>query len=247
MRNNFNISALVAIAVLFLPAVANANDAAPPRGLGILDLLLFGFLIFLLIRFFRRRFGSGDDSGDQDTPSRRQPRGDDSEQYGEQGQTPNRHDAAKAMWDMLSSDDQPSQPAQQSHPSAARARSGDDFDPAEFIEGAKMFFSRFHEARDAGKLEQLKDFIAPELYEELQQGGESGEPARTEVMLVDARLGDRQSADGRTVVSVFFDATLRKGVSGETPYNYRGVWEFSKPMDSPDSLWTLEKMERVDH
>lgn len=233
---------MAVLALVLLPQSALAAQEVPQE-MGILDLLLFGLLIFVLIRFFRRRFGGRDDQQQGRPPQH--PSGDEREGDSQRpGRPADRHEAARAMWDMLSSEEpRPDQTAPVSRPAAT---GGDDFDPAEFIEGAKMFFSRFHEARSSGSLTDLKDFIAPELYEELLTGNEAAE-ARTEVMLVDARLGDRQTAGGKTVVSVFFDATLRKGVSGETPYNYRGVWEFSKPENDPDALWTLEKMERVDH
>ncbi|WP_018123290.1 Tim44 domain-containing protein [Desulfovibrio oxyclinae] len=229
-----------AAAVLALPTPAAA--AVPGfAGMHVVDLILLGFLVFLLIRVFKRRFGGGQDQrrGPQDG----NPPESNSEQEKDASAPRDRYDVARATWDMLSSDsEQPQQPAR---PKANT--SGTDFEPAEFIEGAKLFFTRLQQARDAGTLDELRDFLAPSLYEELKQEAAGGDTARTEVMLVEARLADRRTEDGKTVVSVLFDATLRRGASGETPYNYRGVWEFSRTEGDTDALWTLEKMDRVDH
>lgn len=231
---------LAAATVLALPTTAVA--AVPGfAGMHVVDLILLGFLVFLLIRVFKRRFGGNRDQ--HRGPGAGTPPEDTTGQDEERGAPRDRYDVAKATWDMLSSE--PEQP-QQSAPPRTNT-SGEDFDPAEFIEGAKLFFTRLQQAKDAGTLDEMRDFLAPSLYEELKQEAAGGDAARTEVMLVEARLADRRTEDGKTFVSVLFDATLRRGASGETPYNYRGVWEFSRTEGDSNALWTLEKMDRVDH
>lgn len=209
--------------------------------MSILDLILFGFLAFVLVRFIRRRFGGGQDQSDRQERSKQY-----TDENGEP-RKPNRHDVARATWDMLSSGESstPTGPATRAEVDPKVDTAG--FDPVEFLEGAKLFFTRLYQARDAGTVEELKDFLSPTLFEELQAAADKTDGVLQEVMLLDARLAERKTENGRTIIAVMFDATIRKGVSGETPYNYRGVWEFTRNDDTPGALWTLDRMDRVDH
>ncbi|WP_196772817.1 TIM44-like domain-containing protein [Pseudodesulfovibrio alkaliphilus] len=155
-----------------------------------------------------------------------------------------RHEAARQMWSMLGSGD-----AAQPGPAAG----GDSqvavgFDPAEFLEGAKLFFSRFQQVSSSRELDELRGFLSDDVYEQaLAALPADAALARTEVMLVDARLVERRSEGGRTWVTVFYDAQLRKGISGEQPYTVRTAWEFSRVEDAGNGLWTLEKINKIEH
>jgi len=144
------------------------------------------------------------------------------------------------MWDMLSdSGERPGQPA--------RRMSPDGFDEAEFLEGAKLFYSRFQEARDSGNWETVAPFIEPGLLGDLMRDSGAGSAARSEIMLLDAKVMDLRTENGRTEVTVFFDASLRRGASGERQVNERNAWEFSREDQNSEALWVLERINKIDH
>ncbi|WP_285905749.1 TIM44-like domain-containing protein [Pseudodesulfovibrio pelocollis] len=228
----------LAILLWAVPALA----AEPPQGGGgsILNILFLGLIAYFLVRAFRRRGGGGSGpgrgSGDDDQSTR-----DDSPRP--PGKPMDRHEAARQMWSMLGSGD-----AAQNTPVAGRpGPEPGGFDAAEFLEGAKLFFSRFQQVSGGRDLEELRGFLSEDVYEQtLAALPADAALARTEVMLVDARLVERKSEGGRTWVTVFYDAQLRRGVSGEQPYTLRTAWEFSRAEGAENGLWTLEKINKMD-
>jgi len=221
---------------------APALAAEPPQGGGasVLNILFLGLIAYFLVRAFRRRGGggSGPDRGSgHDDPATR----DDSPRPS--GRPMDRHEAARQMWSMLGSGD-----TAQSGPVADAGGQAAGFDSAEFLEGAKLFFSRFQQVSSGRELDELRGFLSDDVYEQtLAALPADAALARTEVMLVDARLVERKSEGGRTWVTVFYDAQLRKGISGEQPYAVRTAWEFSRAEGAENGLWTLEKINKIDH
>ncbi len=197
-------------------------------------MILLGLVIFLVFRFFRRRSGRWFGQDDDFTTNGRQ----DSSSGVTRPQ--DRHEQARAMWEMLSDD-----PARGDARQQISSRSG--FDESEFLEGAKMFYSRFQEARDAGDWDVIEDFIAPGLLADLKRDSVTADAVQTEIMLLDAKVMDVQSREGRTDVTVFFDALMRRGASGEQEVSERTAWEFSRPDRDPDALWVLEGINKIDH
>jgi predicted lipid-binding transport protein (Tim44 family) len=247
------LSWLSAPALVLLTATPALAQAAPASRSGsILNILLLVFVAYFLVRMFRRRSGGGKDntrpgrwsrpdypakpggedrSGpDPDDPAR--PR----DRAARQPKPMDRHEAARQTWDMLRSDtdDKPA-------PTGAPVRA-DGFDEAEFLEGAKVFFSRFQQARDKEDFDAIRDFLSDEVYSDAVAAGER---PRTEVMLVSALLTELNSANNRTVASVHYDAQLRVGEEGR-PVRLRTVWEFGRDDTVPGGLWVLEKINSID-
>jgi predicted lipid-binding transport protein (Tim44 family) len=225
---------LRALSVVLVATPALAAEA-PQGGGGILNILLLGLVVYFLVRAFRRRGGgSGPDERDgrNDTP---QP----------PARPMDRHEAARQMWSMLGSGD--TAPGAAQSPDAVPAGGDVGFDSAEFLEGAKLFFSRFQQVATPRDVEDLRGFLSDDVYEQTLAGlPAEAAMARTEVMLVDARLVERKTEGGRTRVTVFYDAQLRKGVSGEQPYHLRTAWEFSRAEGAQNGLWTLDKINMMD-
>ncbi|WP_338667068.1 Tim44-like domain-containing protein [Pseudodesulfovibrio methanolicus] len=243
--------------VLLMATPALAQAAAPSRGGSILNILLLVLVAYFLVRMFRRRSGGGDDKtrpgrwsrpdypakpGEEDHPdsdpaSNGTARPED--RPARQARPMDRHEAARQTWDMLRSDtdDKPAPTT----PTGAPARA-EGFDEAEFLEGAKVFFSRFQQARDKEDFDALRDFLSDEVYSDAVAAGER---PRTEVMLVSALLTELNSADNRTVASVHYDAQLRVGEEGR-PVQLRTVWEFGRDDTVPGGLWVLEKINSID-
>jgi len=224
----------VALAVVG-PAFAQEAPAGGRSG-SLLNILLLGCIAYFLVRSFRRRSGKGDSA----RPRRWNPaERDDTDDSPSQG-TMDRHEAARQTWDMLSSD-KAERPAPSTPTGPAVAPAG--FDEAEFIEGAKVFFSRFQQASDARDFQAIRDFISDDVFAEAM--AKVG-PGRTEIMLLNARLMEMNSEGGKTTASVFYDAQLRVGEQGERTEHLRAVWEFSRDDSVDNGLWVLEAINPVD-
>lgn len=223
----------VVAATVLLARPALANQGTGSTG-SILNILLLGVVAYFLVRAFRRRSGRDDrtrpGNWNQDRPE------DSTPKETPQDRAIDRHDVARQMWEMLGS-----QPQEEGDARPARHPS-DGFDEVEFLEGAKVFFSRFQQIDERGDLDALQGFLSESVYREALDRLQSGGGGRTEVMLVDARIVETRTEGGRTFVSVHYDAQLRKGESGERAEQVRSVWEFSRDDGAENGLWTLEKI-----
>ena len=156
-----------------------------------------------------------------------------------------RHEAARQMWQVLSSDSQPQAPSQPSTPTGTPAYSR--FDEAEFIEGAKLLFSRVQEAKDDRDLDSLSAFLSDEAYSQLSaEAARAEEGSRTEIMLLNAKVMEVDESGDRTKVTVFYDADLRTGPSGDRNEHVRAVWDFSRESGDASAMWTLDAVNKVD-
>jgi predicted lipid-binding transport protein (Tim44 family) len=234
--------ALFCLLVVSVPALA-AAEAAPSRSGSVLNILFLGLIAYFLVRAFRRRGGGDQDRSDERTDndsSARDDRDGDAPSGG-RPQSMDRHEAARQMWSMLGSG--------QTDPvgNAPAAPAADGFDEMEFLEGAKLFFSRFQTVGNSRDLDELREFLSDDVYDHAM-AKLATEPSfvRTEVMLVDARLMERRNEGGRTVVTVYYDAQLRKGISGDRPYHLRTAWEFSRDDGVENGLWTLDTINKID-
>ena len=224
-----------------LPAFAS-QDVPASRSGSILNILLLGCIAYFLVRSFRRRSG-----GDDKPRSNNWPKSDSDDNADTKpikrpmGKPMDRHEAARQAWSVLSSD--------KSKPVIVQPTvvpSG-DFNEAEFLEGAKLFFTRFQQARDSHELQDLRGFISDEVYAdavaEVQRSPHQG---KTEAVLLNARLMNMKTESGYTSTTVFYDAQMRRGDSGESPVHTRVVWEFSRDDTVQNALWILEKINKVD-
>lgn len=223
---------------LFEAVPAFAQEPAPSRGGSILNILLLGCIAYFLVRSFRRRSG-GDDKTRPGNWSRRN---DESEQSDRPAGKPmDRHEAARQAWSVLSSekDEAPS-----GQPSVVKDAG---FNEAEFLEGAKLFYTRFQQVVSADELQELHPFLSEDVYSEALAGIQ-GSPVQspTEVMLLNARLMEMKSEGGKTFSSVFYDGQLRKGAESNQPVQARAVWEFSRDDSVENGLWILEKINKVE-
>ncbi len=223
------------------PALAN-QEAVSSRSGSVLNILFLGCIAYFLVRSFRRRSGGGD----KPRPGKpnRAFENEEEKSRDEQpvaGKTMDRHEAARQAWTVLSSGRSEPTPAQPSHAQA------DEFDEVEFLEGAKLFFSRFQQANDSHKLSDIKDFISDEVYSEvLAEVNGNSVQVHTEIISLNARLVEMKTEEMHTYVSVFYEALLRKGISGEQPVNTRAVWEFVRNDEVVNALWILKKISKID-
>jgi len=236
---------VLAVFALVLLAVPSSAMAQGPMTGSVLNILLLGIVAYFLVRMFRRRTGGGDKSDKTRPGNWSEKSSDDKEQGGKLIRPMDRHEAARQMWGHLSSDKQEA-PAV-SEPQETQKYDVSGFDEAEFLEGAKLFFGRFHQASESRDFDDLKMFLSDEVYADaVLDAQKETAPTRMEIMLLNAKLMEAKSEGQRTRATVFYDGQMRQGSSGEQVVHIRAAWEFSRDDTVDNSLWKLDKINKVD-
>jgi predicted lipid-binding transport protein (Tim44 family) len=127
---------------------------------------------------------------------------------------------------------------------AAAANIPADFDVAGFLRQAKLNFIRLQAANDRGDMDDIRQFVAPELYAEIEmqfreRGGKAQE---TDVQQLDAEVLEVVTESANHIASVRFFGTLRE--DGAAPEGFAEVWHLSKPTDGIRG-WTIAGIQQV--
>jgi predicted lipid-binding transport protein (Tim44 family) len=129
--------------------------------------------------------------------------------------------------------------------SAAIANVPAGFDTEGFLRQAKLNFIRLQAANDAGNLEDIKAFTAPEVFAEIQMQYEERGRAKqeTDVAQLDAALVDLTTEAGRHVASVRFFGLIRESAAA-APEAFEEVWHLTKPVDGSQG-WLVSGIQQL--
>ena len=121
-----------------------------------------------------------------------------------------------------------------------------DFDSEAFVRVAKLNFVRLQAANDAGNIDDIREFVAPELFAEIKlQIDERGSaPQQTDVVTLNAELLEVVSEERRHVASVRFSGMLREA-PGTAAQPFAEVWNLAKPL-SGQGGWVIAGIQQVD-
>ncbi len=105
-----------------------------------------------------------------------------------------------------------------------------DFDVPAFVRNAKSQFMALQAANDAGNLEQLRGYLAPELFEAAREDVQARGAAtqQTEVFGLEAQVTEVVEEADRYIVSVRFTGSVRDQF-GATPEDLDELWHLTKP------------------
>lgn len=105
------------------------------------------------------------------------------------------------------------------------------FDADGFAREAKLNFIRLQAAYDAGNLDDLRAFTAPEIFAELSmQIAERGDtPQTTDVMSIHAEVLEAVDEGNRHIVSVRFTGLVREAAD-QSPVQIDEIWHLTKPI-----------------
>jgi predicted lipid-binding transport protein (Tim44 family) len=113
------------------------------------------------------------------------------------------------------------------------------FNAPEFVRHARLNFVRLQEAYDRKDLSMMRDFLAPEVYREIEAdiraAGDAEE--RTEVVTLEAEVLGAAEEAGSYIVSVRFTGMIRES-AGREAEPFSEIWHLAKPL-SGRSGWTL--------
>ncbi len=119
------------------------------------------------------------------------------------------------------------------------------FDTEGFLRQAKLNFIRLQAANDAGNLDDLKQFVAPEVFAEIQmQYEERGRTKQeTDVQQLDAQLLELVTEDNRHIASVRFTGTIREE-AGAPADSFAEVWHLVKPV-AGNGGWMVAGIQQI--
>jgi predicted lipid-binding transport protein (Tim44 family) len=119
------------------------------------------------------------------------------------------------------------------------------FNAAEFVRHARLNFVRLQEAYDGKDLSTMRDFLAPDVYREIEADiravGTTEE--RTEVLTLEADVLDVAEEAGSYIVSVRFTGMVRES-AGRDAEPFSEIWHLEKPL-SGRSGWMLAGIQQA--
>ncbi len=112
-------------------------------------------------------------------------------------------------------------------PTAARVPEG--FDSEGFLRVAKLNFVRLQAANDARNIDDIREFVSPELFAEIKmQMDERGNaPQQTDVVTLNAELLEVTTESDRHIASVHFSGMIRE-VAGAAAAPFDEVWNLEQ-------------------
>jgi predicted lipid-binding transport protein (Tim44 family) len=116
------------------------------------------------------------------------------------------------------------------------------FDTAGFLRGAKMNFIKLQMANDAGRIDEIREFTTPELYDELRRDRPAG-AQQTDVVALNADLLEVATEKNQFWASVRFSGMVRE-TPGTQPVGFEEVWNLVKPADG-SSGWLLAGIQQM--
>ena len=121
----------------------------------------------------------------------------------------------------------------------------DGFDSEGFLRVAKLNFIRLQAANDARNMEDIREFVSPELYAEIKmQMDERGSAAQqTDVVTLNAELLEVATETNRHIASVHFSGMIREAAgAAATPFGE--IWHLSKPTDGSKG-WIIAGIQQL--
>jgi predicted lipid-binding transport protein (Tim44 family) len=119
-----------------------------------------------------------------------------------------------------------------------------DFDIADFLRNAKVYFIRLQAAWDERNLADIREFTTPEVYAEIkmQIDEEKGAQNRTDVVSVDGELLGIDESPSDYLASVRFTGKISDNGASAAPFEE--VWNFSKRKQGR-SGWLLAGIQQI--
>ena len=211
-----------------------AAGAGAGGGIGLIDVLLFGAVIYFGLKFFRRMRGAQQSPEAQPSYSQGPTYNDTS--YQSQGTA--YRDSGSNAWDRLRDSVQggaggfgaPEVPA--------------DFNVEEFLQGAKAAYVRMQSSWDQRDLDDISQFATPAVMEVLrEQMAEDPNPSHTELININVQLMSVTNEGAIQRAQVYFDVLMREDPSQVRPEPAREVWHFMRTL--PEGTWKLDGIQQA--
>lgn len=128
---------------------------------------------------------------------------------------------------------------------ATARRVPDGFDSDGFLRIAKLNFIRLQAANDAGNIDDIREFVSPEMFAEIKmQLSERGTAAQeTDVVTLNAELLEVVSEGQQHIASVHFSGMIREE-KGAAAAPFDEVWNLTKPLEG-NKGWTISGIQQL--
>ncbi len=128
-------------------------------------------------------------------------------------------------------------------PTALRVPEG--FDTEAFLRIAKLNFVRLQASNDAKSMDDIREFVSPELFAEIKmQMDERGNASQTtDIVTLNAELLEVTTEASRHIASVHFSGMIRE-VAGEAAVPFDEVWNLSKPVEG-NKGWVIAGIQQL--
>ncbi len=128
-------------------------------------------------------------------------------------------------------------------PAAVRIPEG--FDSEGFLRVAKLNFVRMQAANDRKDIDDIREFVSPELFAEIKmQMDERGNaPQQTDVVTLNAELLEVATEGTRHIASVHFSGMIRE-VAGAAAAPFDEIWNLAKPTEGTQG-WIVAGIQQV--
>lgn len=119
------------------------------------------------------------------------------------------------------------------------------FDVEGFLRVAKLNFVRLQASNDVKNLDDIREFVGPELYAEIKlQVDERGSAQQqTDVVTLNAELIEVVTEGNRHIASVRFNGMIREAV-GAAAAPFDEMWNLTKPVDGGKG-WTIAGIQQI--
>ena len=120
------------------------------------------------------------------------------------------------------------------------------FEDAPFAREAKKHFIRLQDANDRGDLNDIREFVTPEMYAEisLQIQERAGKPNKTEVVTLNADIADVITDGDLVIASVRFTGLIREEANAPAE-SFSEIWHIQKSESQPNAAWFIAGIQQV--
>lgn len=120
------------------------------------------------------------------------------------------------------------------------------FEDEPFLREAKKQFIRLQDANDRGDINDIHEYVTPEMYAELsmQIRERNGKPNVTEVVTLNADLADVVTEGDLVIASVRFSGMIREEANGPAAA-FSEIWHIQKSQSQPSATWFISGIQQV--
>jgi predicted lipid-binding transport protein (Tim44 family) len=120
------------------------------------------------------------------------------------------------------------------------------FEDEPFLREAKKHFIRLQDAYDRGDLNDIREYVTPEMYAEisLQIQERGGRPNKTEVVVLNAEMADVVTEGDLVIASVHFSGMIREEAGGEAA-PFSEIWHIQKSLSQPSATWFVAGIQQA--
>ena len=131
-------------------------------------------------------------------------------------------------------------------PAAAPSTRPAWFEDEPFLRDAKKHFIRLQDAYDRGDLNDIREFVTPEMYAEisLQVQERGGKPNKTEVVTLNADIAEVVTEGDLVIASVRFSGMIREE-EGQPAQSFDEIWHTQKSLSQANASWFISGIQQV--